>query len=273
MTGVRTLGYLTLDAGPLETIDAAAAAGFRSVGIRITGRRIADPFASIVGNRQAISAIRQRAADTGVALSNVSAYHLYPDVDMDAMKRVMDAVLELGAGVMVANSYDADESSFISKLRSYCELGAPSGLRVAVEFMRYSAVKTIHDAARVVETVGAANAGILVDALHLARSGGTPADIGKIDARRIVFAQICDGKHLAAPASEDQLRVEARTGRLYPGDGNLPLREFLKAMPQALEIEYEVPRHDLGFLTLAERAKVAYSVFHSFLDGAPGCKQ
>ena len=33
------------------------------------------------------------------------------------------------------------------------------------------------------------------------------------------------------------------------------------------EIEYEVPRRDLEELTLAERAKVAHSVFYSYLAG------
>ena len=267
MTGIRTLGYLTLDADPLETIDAAAEAGFKSVGIRITGRRVADPYTQVVGNRQAIAAIRRRIADTGLTLSNISAYHLYPDVGVDHMKGVIETVLELGAGIMVANSYDPDERSYVEKVRRYCELGAAGNVRVAVEFMRYSAMKTIQDAARVVRSVAHPNAGILVDALHLARSGGTPADIRALDPTSIVFAQLCDAKAVHGVPSEDALRHEARTGRLYPGDGALPLREFLAALPAGTEIEYEVPRQDLGALTLAEKARVAYSAFMTFLDG------
>jgi sugar phosphate isomerase/epimerase len=267
VTGIRTLGYLTLDAPPLDTIDAAAAAGFSSVGIRITGRRVADPYTDVLGNRQAIAAIRRRIADTGLSLSNISAYHLYPDVAVDDLKRVMEAVVELGAGILVANSYDPDERAYVDKLARYCELGATAGVRIAVEFMRYSAVRTIHDASRVVRAVGAANAGILVDALHLARSGGTPADVKRLDPRAIVFAQLCDGKCVHGELDDDQLRHEARTGRLYPGDGSLPLAEFLAALPPGTEIEYEVPRQDLGALTLAERAKVAFSVFQTYLDG------
>ena len=269
MTGIRTLGYLTLDTAPVPTIEAAAAAGFKSVGIRITGRRLRDPYTQVIGNRQAIAAIRERVKDTGISLSNISAYHLYPDVGIDDMKRVIETVVELGAGIMVANSYDPDEQSYVDRLHRYAELGASGGVRVAVEFMRYSAVKTIGDASRVVKKVGAANVGILIDSLHLARSGGSPADIRKLDPATIVFAQLCDGKYLPGEPTEDELRYEARNGRLYPGDGCLPLREFLAALPAETEIEYEVPRQDLGALTLAERAKVGFSVFQTFLDG-PG---
>ena len=270
MTAIRTLGYLTLDAGPVETIEAAATAGFKSVGIRICGRRLADPYPQIIGNRHAIAEIRRRIADTGMSLSNVSAYHVYPDVGVNDMRRVIDTVVDLGARIMVANSYDPDENAYVDKLRTYCEHGAPAGLRIAVEFMRYSGVKTIQDASRVVAAVGTQNIGILVDALHLARSGGTPADIGKVDARSIAFAQLCDGKRLDGEVTDDVLRVEARTGRLYPGDGNLPLREFLAALPPGTEIEYEVPRQDLGLLTLTERAKVAFSAFQTYLDSPQG---
>ena len=269
MNGIRTLGYLTLDTGPLETIEAAAAAGFNSVGIRITGRRIDDPFTKVIGNKQAIAAIRRRISDTGLLLSNISAYHFYSDVSDDHVKKVMDTVIELGSGVLVSNSYDPNEQAYVDKLGRYCELGASAGVRIAVEFMRYSAVKSIHDASRIINAIGAPNLGYLIDVLHLARSGGTPNDIRSVDPSSIIFAQLCDGKNLKDNLSDMQLRDEARNGRLYPGDGSLPLHEFLSALPIGTEIEYEVPRKDLRFLTYAERAKVAFSVFTTFLDDLP----
>lgn len=266
MSATRTLGYLTLDAPPADTIDAAANAGFSSVGIRITGRRIADDYVPVIGNRAAIADLRKRAADQGVTVSNVSAYHFFPDVSVDDLKRVMDTVVELGSTMVVANSYDPDQAAYVDKLAQYCEHGREAGVRVAVEFMKYSAVRSLEEARTVVERVGAPNIGLLVDPLHLARSGGTPADVRGVDPGRIFFAQLCDGRALRAEPTVAQLRDEARTGRLYPGDGDLPLREFLAALPAGTEIEYEVPRKDLAALTLAERARVAYSVMNAYLD-------
>jgi len=269
MSHKRTLGYLTLDTGPAETIMAAASAGFDSVGIRITGRRIADPFTPVIGQATAIRDLRQRLDDTGITLSNISAYHFYPDVGHDDLERVMDTVMELGARIVVVNSYDPDEARFIDALAPYCAQAAAGSVRVAIEFMRYSAVKTLTDALRIVTSVGAANLGLLIDPLHLARSGGSPADLAAVDPAKLVFAQLCDAKRIDGDVSESDLRLEARSGRLYPGDGALPLRAFIDALPSHLEIEYEVPRQDLGWLTLDERARVAFSVFTTFLDGPP----
>lgn len=280
MTAIRTLGYLTLDAPPLETIDAAAAAGFESVGIRITGRRMHDPYTSVIGEPSTIAQIRKRVADRGIRLSNVSAYHLWPDVGIDPLYRVVDTTLELGAKILVANSYDPDEQSFIDRVGRMCERGAKDGLRIAIEFMRYSAVRSIADCTRIIDQVGAPNLGYLLDALHLARSGGTADAVRSVDPAHVIFAQLCDAKRAprfveedlagggSAPSkdAEDFLRVEARTGRLYPDDGVLPLRDFIAALPPGTEIEYEVPRRDLKELTLAERAKVAHSVFYTWLD-------
>jgi sugar phosphate isomerase/epimerase len=265
MSGIRRSATWTLDTAPLGHDVAAANAGFKSVGIRITGRRPNDPWASVIGNKAAIAELRQRAAGAGVRISNVSAYHMYPDIGEAHLKAIIETVAELGSKIFVANSYDPDEDAYVAKLRTLCQLGRSAGIRVAVEFMRYSAVKGLFDAQRVIEKVGLPNAGILIDALHLARSGGTPADIRKVPASMVVFAQLCDGKHLAKEPTIDELRYEARNGRLFPGDGNLPLREFLAALPEGTEIEYEVPRQDFGGLTLDERAKVAFSVFNSYL--------
>lgn len=268
MSGTRTLGYLTLDAPPADTIDAAAAAGFASVGIRISGRWRDDPWTPVLGRPAVIADLKRRAADQGVKLSTISSYFIYPHVTMDDLARAMETAGELGAATVVTNGYDPDLGTYAEKLARYCELGRAAGVRVGIEFMKYSEVRTIHAARSVVERVGATNLGIVVDALHLIRSGGTPADIRTIDARLIAIAQLCDARALHHDPTADELRHEARTERLFPGDGELPLREFLAAFAPDTEIEYEVPRQNLGALTLAQRARVAYSAFNWFMDSA-----
>ena len=266
MTRVVTLGYLTLDSTPLETLDAAAVAGFRSVGIGITARRYGDPYvAEVLGNRRAIAAIRRRIADTGLRLSNISAYHLYPDVPADTLQQILDTTAELGSRIVVVNNYIEDAGALAAALSRFCEHAATLDIRVALEFMRYSRLKTLGAACDLMATVGMPNLGLLVDSLHLARSGGTPDEVKALRPGSIVFAQLCDAK--AAPADTDDatLRQEARTGRLYPGDGVLPLRAFVAALPADCEIEYEVPRQDLGDLTMTERARIAMSVCRHFL--------
>ena len=63
------------------------------------------------------------------------------------------------------------------------------------------------------------------------------------------------------------LGIHPRAGRqrraILAGDTRLVFK-----VAAGTEIEYEVPRHDLGCLTLAERAKIAHSVFNSYLDAS-----
>jgi sugar phosphate isomerase/epimerase len=265
--GPLTLGYLTLDAAPIETIDAAAAAGFKSVGIRITGRRLADPYPQVIGNAATIRAIRQRVADHGLRLANISAYHLFPDVQIAHLQAVIDTTAALGSEVVVAISNQPDEARFGELFAQYCELAARSGVRIALEFMRYADICTIAEAERIVTTFGQPSTGLLVDALHFDRSGGTVTDLRRANPRRIAFFQLCDARKLHTVPSLDELRAQARTSRLPPGEGDLPLYELLDALPDDTEIENEVPRADQAGLPLAQRAKIAAETFRRYIDG------
>ncbi|APW39129.1 hypothetical protein RD110_19510 [Rhodoferax koreense] len=254
-----TLAHLSISAMPTPTIDAAAAAGFGAVGLRICGRRPGDPFAEpVVGDAAAAKGLRKRAADLGIRLSNVSAYQFYPEVQWRDIAPVVDTTQALGIPIIVANSFNPDEAQFTDLFAKYCEAAAKAGIRVALEFLPYSAVRDLQAALRVVERSGASNAGVLLDALHLDRSGGSAADIAKIDPARIVFAQLCDARKLSGPRSDEELLQEARFARLPAGAGDLPLFDFLDALPAGLEVEYEVARVDMAERSPLAKAQAAH---------------
>ena len=263
-----TLAHLTISATPLETVSAAADAGFPAVGIRICARRPGDTFAApLIGNRSAVKTLKQRAVDGGVRLSNVSASQFYPDVEWEQVAPVVDTTAELGIPIIVANGFQPDEAKFSDLFARYCDAAARNNIRVALEFLPYSAVRNLAAALRVIERSGAPNAGVLLDALHLDRSGSVPADIGSIDPRRIIFAQLCDAMKLTKPMSDEQLLQEARSARLPAGKGELPLYDFLDALPDGLEIEYEVARLDLADRPPLEKALAARSDAERFMAG------
>lgn len=258
-----TLGYLTLDIDPLCTVEAAGKAGYKSVGIRITGRRVVDASTEVIGRRDTIRAIRQRLDDHGLRLSNISAYHFYPDVTLSHLEGVLDTAAELRADMVICNSYLADQSRFFEMFCAYCDMARLRSIRLAIEFMRYSQVKSLAAAAEIVRRSEKDNAGLLIDPLHLDRAGETPADILKLDPSRIFFAQLCDAA-LQPGLTEDELRQEARTARLYPGLGELPLSDFIAALPDGTEIEIETPRPELRGLDPAEQARRALEATRRF---------
>ncbi len=260
-----TLGWLTLlNTQPPDVLTAAAEAGFRSVSIRITGRKRGDDFMPIVGNRPVMLDLKRRLKDGGLRLSNTSVYHMSPDVTLDDLRPAIEASAELGAAIMVATCTDPDHARWTQFAARVCEEAGRHGLKVALEFVPFSQCKTIEAGYAIVKNSGAANFGLLIDPLHLARSGGSPADIAKVDPARIVFVQLCDAVATAPPF--EGLPNEARTGRLYPGDGALPLYDFLDALPAGIEIECEMPRLDYGSLPPAEQARRARAALRAYLD-------
>ncbi|MEO5699265.1 MAG: sugar phosphate isomerase/epimerase [Casimicrobiaceae bacterium] len=260
------LAHLTLGAPPAESIDAARAAGFAALGIRIAARRPQEPFATpIIGAPDRIRAIREQARDAGVTIANVQAYQFYPDTRWDDVQPVIATTHALGVPVIVAYSFDPDEARFLDIFARYCEAARTADIRIALEFLPYSRVRDLAGALDLIARSGATNAGVLIDVLHLFRSGGQPSDVRNLDPRRIAYVQLCDARRITTPMTEAELQAEARTGRLPAGEGELPLFELLDALPTDIDVEYEcAPAARAAWSTL-DKAQAARADADRFL--------
>jgi sugar phosphate isomerase/epimerase len=261
-----TFGYLSAaDLAPLEVIRAAARAGFASVGVRISGRKPGDGFLpDVIGDATATNAIRTCLGDSGMRLSSISTYHLYPDIGLNDLIPVIETAAALGAEYIVAASYEPDQSRMADLMRKYSRRAAESGIKIAFETVSYSAAPTLESACALMDAVNEPNFGLLLDPLHIARGGSTFAKIAQIDPQKIFFAQLCDAS--AAKPDGVDLATEAKSMRLYPGEGALPLREFLSFLPAGLEIEAELPIWADRHLSGGERAKIAHQKSAAYLS-------
>ena len=116
--------------------------------------------------------------------------------------------------------------------------------------MIFRGIATLDDAIRIIGLAGHQNLAVTIDTLHLMRSGGTPEALSRIDPRLISCIQLCD-----APLSPpEDIPREARYGRLYPGEGGLPLRELLRVVPSDIPVSVEVPCEAQPNLSVLERA-------------------
>jgi sugar phosphate isomerase/epimerase len=129
--------------------------------------------------------------------------------------------------------------------------------------MPYLPVKNVAEAARLLRDAAQPNAGIIVDALHLARSGGSPADVAAIDPALIAYVQLCDAPRVR-PATMER-REESLHNRLYPGDGELPLFALMDALPRDVTIDLETPCAAHQHLSFDERARRAGDATRRFL--------
>lgn len=232
-----------LPLGPLEQIDAAAAAGYAMTGLRVVTVSPTDP--EILPDRALQRRIGERLRATGVTLLDIEVFRIAPRLDVDALVPAMALGAELGAKHMLCTfplrteGTRDDEDATVESLVRVCERAATLGLRPMLEFMRFRLMASLHDAVRIVGKAAHPNLGICVDALHLSRSDGTPADLRDVDPALLRYCQLCDAPAASPPASE--IAYEARYRRLAPGAGGLPLRELLAALPPGIPLSIEVP--------------------------------
>jgi sugar phosphate isomerase/epimerase len=260
-----TLGFLNCpEATPLALVDIAADAGFTSVGLRITGRRVGDPYTEVIGNAGMIADIRERLRDRGVALSNISAYHLYPDVGLRELVPLLETVRALGSTTALCSCYDTDHARFARMLSGYADAAAALDIRLAFEFVPFSEAKSLEAAIGIVRRVDRPNVGLVIDPLHLARSDGRPEDLRSVPPERFFFAQLCD-----APAERPagvELATEARMQRLDPGTAGLRMADVLRELPPGLELECEFPTLANLRLPPPQRARVIHDAAERFLQ-------
>lgn len=259
-----SLAYLTVDgAAPVEHIEAASAGSFDAAGLRIVPPSHLAIDYGVVGNPTAIRDIKRACERTGVGVLDIEVFTLNADTDVGRFMPALETSAEIGASFVQAVSEDPDQQRAADRFASLCEAAASFALRVALEFMWFRQLQTIEAAAALVNAAGRANAGVLVDALHLSRSGGSPAAVAALPPKLIAYMQLCDGP-AKAPRREDLAR-EARNERLPPGEGALWLDELFDALPDNVPISVEVPRRvDVG-RSAKERAVLAGDAARAYL--------
>jgi sugar phosphate isomerase/epimerase len=261
---VLSISHLTiLDAPPPQLVDAAAAAGFGAVGVRVWPAADEPPY-PMLGNTPMMRDTLARMEATGVRVLDVEVLRLLPDSSHDHALRILDAGRQLGARGVLVICNDPDESRVVDRIAAICDAGAERDLRIAIEFMIFSSVKTLADAVRVMDRVAHPAGAVLIDSLHLQRAGGTPAEVAALPRHLLPYVQLCDAPFDPVLPPEDVALTEARTGRLFPGDGGLPLADLIAALPPDADLAVEAPVAALAGQPPAEIARQAYASLQKF---------
>jgi sugar phosphate isomerase/epimerase len=265
-----SLAHLTvMPCSPLELLDAAAAGGFDAVGLRIVPPMPTDVIVPVVGDAAMIRAIQERLEATGLRIHDIEAVWLTPGINVAAMEPVLETGARLGAGHLLVVGNDPDAARTRDNFARLCELARRHGLSIALEPMSYVALNTVGAALDLLRNAAQPNAGLLVDALHLWRSGGSPDDLRGIPPELLPYMHLCDAS-LATPPQEG-LRPEGRGGRFYPGEGELPLADFLAAFPPGLPVAVEAPCVRDAGLPAVEKGRRCGAATRAFLGlDAPG---
>jgi sugar phosphate isomerase/epimerase len=246
MDRVKGLEHLTLlGLAPPEFVSVAAAAGFGAVGLRVSPAAPGEePWPMLPGSPMLAETVR-RCTQAGVEVLDVEAIRLAPQVD--GWEPVLEAAACLGARYVNAVCEDLDLDRLSDHFGELVAAARPFGVRPVIEFMAYRSVRTLAEAVAIAARSG--GGGILVDALHVRRCGVGLDELAGLEAGLVAYLQLCDAP-LTAPPDEV---AEARTGRLLPGAGELPLGDLLTAVPDAVPVAVEAP-HPAG-----QREPAAYA--------------
>jgi sugar phosphate isomerase/epimerase len=114
------------------------------------------------------------------------------------------------------------EAQFIDCLGPLAARAQAHGVKLTLEFLPESSIPDLATAARIVSAVGAPNLGLMFDTWHFARTGGTVEQLSALPKGLISAVQISDRVPPAPGATYTPM-----FGRLLPGEGVLPLVEWL----------------------------------------------
>jgi sugar phosphate isomerase/epimerase len=253
-----SLAALTaLELTPPRLIDVASACGFEQVGLRLIAATPGGTAYPLMTDRNALKDTKARLAATGIRVADLEIVAIRPETVVASFEAFLETGRDLGAIHTLVAGYDPDLSRFADRFAEYCEMANRLGLTADLEFMPWTQVPDINTAARIVKKISSPAAGILIDALHFARSGSRIEDLRKIPAARLHYWQLCDAP-AERPATMDGLIHAAREERMFPGEGGLDLLGLAKAMPADITISIEVPTLELAKTVNAEtRARQA----------------
>lgn len=205
--------------------------------------------------------------DNGVTISLGEGFLLMPQIPAERLAADMDVLAEVGAQRLNAVCLEPDFAANVDSFGRFADMAAERGLSVTVEFMPGVTINSLSAADALVTAVDRPNAGILLDAMHLFRSGATVADLAAIDPAHIGYAQLCDVPLTPVIA---EYADEARYERMPPGDGELPLADFVRTLPKHVPVGIEIPQRSLTEqgVDAAERLGPALAKARAILSAA-----
>jgi sugar phosphate isomerase/epimerase len=239
-----SLEHLTVaPANPAELIEIAAAVNCPLVYLDLRFTAGDGSEGGYSGQPSMVAQTRRLAASLGVEIRTSGTLLMRPDLKFDAVKRMIDDVAELGAKDVLSVGYDPDAERGGENFARVCEAALERGMGVLLKPVSFRAVSTLKQGEEMLRRFGNERSGLVVDILHLYRTGGSVADIGKIEPRFLRYGQICDGplKFDLDPVKRNE---ESRLQRAVPGEGEFAIAEFIRALPDGIPLGIDVPLAD-----------------------------
>ncbi|MFM5907274.1 MAG: sugar phosphate isomerase/epimerase family protein [Novosphingobium sp.] len=184
-------------------------------------------------------AVKAALLDTGVRVVLGEGFLIHPQMDIADSQPMLDLLADLGAERVNCVGLEPDERRMHDQFARFANLAGERGMGSMIEFMPFVAVDSLPKALACVAASGVDGAGVLLDSMHVFRTGTDLADIAALDPAVIGHVQLCDSR---AGLDAQAYMTCAKSERLVPGTGELALHDFLKAIPQGKIVGLEIPQ-------------------------------
>jgi sugar phosphate isomerase/epimerase len=241
--GIEMLTLLGM--GPVEHVRLAAELGCVSISTGLMRLPLAPfgypdvefyPHWSLLDDPALRRETRAALADTGVTIGLGEGFRVAPGMEVRDVAGQLDLFAELGALRINAICTEPDMPRALDQFGQLSDMVLARGMRFLIEFAPPHAIGDAAAALAVADALGHDRCGMMLDAMHFFRSGGTAEQIAGLP---VLYAQMCDAPR-TAPLGKTYLQ-EAMFERMVPGTGELPLAEWVAALPADCAIGLEVP--------------------------------
>ena len=256
----------TLDTTPLpDAVAAAQAAGWDAIELRrIDYNRARDAGRDASWVQDAV-----RASGLPVACVGVEFGWMWADgAERTRLLAVFDeqcaraAALGCATVMSPVDKGTGDVARAAASVREVGDIAARHGVRLAVEFnSQCEQLNTVERVREVLAKAAHPRCGLLFDAYHMQRSGGSPRSLDDVRGDEIVYVQFSD-----VPRG-DVKRGEV-LNRLPPGHGCVPFKEFfaaVRATGYSGFMSYEAPNPDAWARPPREVAAEGLAATHAVL--------
>ena len=254
-----SLAHLTLiNCTPAELVYVAARAGYDAVSPRFITMNVPGEFTQRPLDKAQVQATKTALATTGLQVLDIELARITEDCDPREFEAALELGGELGAGHMIMSAWTTrrDDRNFI--LDTYaetCDLAAPFGITIDLEFPTFSRLRTLDEALDIVRAADRPNGGILVDTLYLHLSRVDIGELLHVPTEWLHFLHISDCLPGIADTREGMIQL-ARDARLYPGEGWIDFAGIIERCPPmnySIELPNQSRLAELGYEEHARR--------------------
>ena len=242
MSHPYALSYLTVPGvTPPEQTYIAARTGYDYVSYRLFHLDVAGEPDIDPTDPQVIRDTKRALADTGLKCFDIELMRIMRGLDPKDFVPAFEAGAELGAGQVICSAWTDvrnDRKFIVETFAEICDLAAPFGLTVNLEFPAFSRLTTLEEVMEVLERTGRRNQGMLVDTLYMHFNKAPLLALEKVPPEWINFLHICDAEDLAF--TREAMIETARDARLYPGEGAIDFWAVNYLFPD-LPLSIELP--------------------------------